>query len=62
MKMNSGFLQQKTGSIRDPISNAQKVGPTFRTPRFAELGGFTSAGKGFKKNRFTITKPGNTNG
>ena len=43
---------------RDPTSNAQVNGRVINPPRYAPLGGLSSAGKAFSKNGFNIVKPG----
>jgi hypothetical protein len=46
-------------SLRDPLSNAQMKGNIYNTPRYAQIGGLSSAGvRGFMKNSFHIVKPG----
>jgi hypothetical protein len=44
---------------RDPTSNVKDDGMIVNPPRFAELGGLSSAGKTFK-NMMTIKKPAAT--
>lgn len=46
--------------MRDPTSNAKMNGQIDNPPRYAEMGGFTGKGKGFKKNDKSIRKPGDT--
>jgi hypothetical protein len=45
--------------IRDPLSNVIDDGMIVNPPRFAELGGLSSAAKTFK-NKMTIRKPSGT--
>jgi hypothetical protein len=52
------YLKPKSTGIRDPLTDEQTHGRIVNTPRFARLGGFTSAKKGVKKNAMKITKPG----
>lgn len=53
------FDPSESLSIRDPLSNAQKKGNIYNPPRYAQLGGLSSAGaRGIMKNDFNIVKPG----
>lgn len=52
------FRPSAEGSLRDPVSNAQMNGNIMNPPRFAELGGLSSADRTFKKNDFRIVPPG----
>lgn len=54
------FLGPNAGSLRDPTSNAQEHGRNRNPPRYMEMGGFSSAKKGFAKNSRRLTKPGDT--
>ena len=54
------FLGPQAGSIRDPVSNAKEHGRNRNPPRYMEMGGFSSARKGFAKNDKRLTKPGDT--
>lgn len=53
-----GLFKPSSRGRRDPVSNQQQNGQVVNPPRFAEMGGFTSARKGFKKNDKSIKKPG----
>lgn len=44
------FLGPNAGSLRDPLSNAKEHMRNRNPPRFSEIGGFSSASKGFSKN------------
>jgi len=44
------FLGPNAGTLRDPTSNAKEHGRMRNPPRFMEMGGFSSAQKGIKKN------------
>jgi hypothetical protein len=46
-------------AARDPLSNVIDDGMIVNPPRYAELGGLSSAGKTFK-NKMTIKKPAGT--
>ena len=46
--------------MRSPTGNAMENGRIQNPPRYPEIGGFTSAGKGFKNNKYKIRKPGDT--
>lgn len=54
------FLAPNAGSLRDPTSNAKEHGRMRCPPRFMEMGGFSSARKGFSKNDKKLSKPGDT--
>lgn len=54
------FLAPNAGSLRDPTSNAKEHGRNRNPPRYLEMGGFSSARKGFAKNDKRLTKPGDT--
>lgn len=43
---------------RRPTDDSQKNGPIVNPPRYAKLGGLSSAGKAMEKNSMTIRKPG----
>jgi hypothetical protein len=58
MAGNRLFDPSESLSIRDPLTNAQKKGNIYNPPRYAQLGGLSSAsGKGLAKNDFHIVKP-----
>lgn len=44
------FLGPNAGTIRDPISNSLSHGRMRNPPRSMEMGGWSSANKGFAKN------------
>jgi hypothetical protein len=52
------FKPRGAGSIRRPTDNSQMHGPIYNTPRFAPLGGLSSASKTGSKNTMAIKKPG----
>lgn len=52
------FRPSAEGSQRDPLTNAQMNGNIMNPPRFAELGGLSSAGKSFFRNTMRIVPPG----
>lgn len=54
--MSELFKPRAAGSIRPPTSNNQKHGVVINTPRFAELGGLSSAGK-VGKTGLAVNKP-----
>ena len=54
------FLAPNAGTLRDPTSNAKEHGRMRNPPRYMEMGGFSSARKGFAKNDKRLTKPGDT--
>lgn len=58
---NNSRLFNPSDSIaaRDPLSNVIDDGMIVNPPRYAELGGLSSAGKTFK-NKMTIRKPAGT--
>lgn len=58
MAANGGLFKPSSKGMREPTSNQQNNGQVVNPPRFAEMGGFTSTRKGFKKNDKTIRKPG----
>lgn len=45
---------------RRPTDNSQQNGQVMNTPRFAEMGGLSTAAKTGKRNAMTISKPGGT--
>jgi len=53
------FNPSDSMAIRDPVSNVIDDGMIVNPPRFAELGGLSSAQKTFK-NQMTIKKPAST--
>lgn len=54
-----GIGVKPTGrGMREPTSNQQQNGRIVNPPRYAEIGGFTSGQKGFKRNDKSIRKPG----
>lgn len=55
-----GLNKPSSRGMRNPTSNEKQNGRITNPPRFAEMGGFTSTRKGFKKNNMAIKKPGDT--
>lgn len=53
-----GLFKPSSRGRRDPLSNEQQNGRITNPPRMAEMGGFTSTRKGFKRNNKSIQKPG----
>jgi hypothetical protein len=59
MSKDGNTLFKPDGSgIRNPTTNAKENGVINNPPRFGELGGLSSAGKGIKRNKAVIRKPG----
>ena len=58
--MSTGLGKPSSRGIRSPTSNEKQNGRVTNVPRYAEMGGFTSSRKGFKKNVYAIKKPGDT--
>jgi hypothetical protein len=52
------FLGPNAGTLRDPTSNSLTHGRMRNPPRYMEMGGFSSAKKGFFKNDKKLTSPG----
>lgn len=52
------FRPKGANTIRPPTSDEQKNGRIYNTPRFAHLGGLSSARKTGPKNAMTVKKPG----
>lgn len=52
------FKPRGAGVIRRPTSDQQMHGPIYNPPRFAHLGGLSSASKTGTKNNLSIKKPG----
>lgn len=54
------FLKPSSKGRRDPLSNSKTNGRIVNPPRFAELGGLSSAKKkgAMMKNSLSIRKPG----
>lgn len=52
------FRPAAESSLRNPTTNAQMNGNILNPPRYAELGGLTSAGKAVGRNSMTIVPPG----
>lgn len=58
--MATGYLKPTTKGMRDPQSNGSASDMIVNPPRYAELGGLTSASKIGKKNTMAVKKPGQT--
>ena len=60
--MSTEYLKPSPKGKRDILSNSKSNGRILNPPRFAELGGLSSARKGgaMKKNNLTIKKPGDS--
>ena len=54
------FRPDAEGAIRDPRSNAQVNGNIVNPPRYAQIGGLTSAEKALKRNEMRVQPPGST--
>lgn len=52
------FKPRGAASIRKPTTNEQKNGQIVNPPRYAEMGGLSSAGKAISKNKMVVQKPG----
>lgn len=52
------FKPRGASAPRRPTDNTQQNGQIVNTPRYATLGGLTSASKGGSKNRMSIKPPG----
>jgi hypothetical protein len=57
---NRLFRPDAEGSIRDPRSNAQVNGNIVNPPRYAQLGGLSSASKAMARNDKSVRPPGST--
>jgi hypothetical protein len=57
---NRLFRPDAEGALRDPRSNTMVNGNIVNPPRYAELGGLTSADKAMKRNDMRIVAPGST--
>ena len=58
--MSETPFKPRRAPMRPPESNAKENGRIENPPRYPEISGFSSAGKGFKNNKFKIRKPGDT--
>lgn len=58
MPANRLFNPTDSLTIRDPLSNEKENGNIFNFPRYAELGGLSSANKAIHRNPFKIVRPG----
>lgn len=56
------LFKPREAGRRDPTSDAQNNGPIKNPPRYARIGGFKSASKGFDKHDLAIKKPGSARG
>lgn len=57
--MSSGLFRPAGSlSIRDPLSDEKVNGNIVNPPRYAELGGLSSANKAVYRNTLKIVKPG----
>lgn len=52
------FLGPNAGTLRDPVSNAQKHGKMVNPPRFPQFGGFSNSTKAISKNDMRLTSVG----
>jgi hypothetical protein len=55
---NLGNNRPSGRGMREPTSNRKENGRVVNPPRYPEMGGFSSAAKGFKRNDKSIRKPG----
>lgn len=58
--MSETPFKPRKAPMRAPTSNEKANGRIMNPPRYPEIGGFTSAQKGFKNNNYKIRKPGDT--
>ncbi len=54
------FKPRGASAPRRPTDDNQKNGQIVNTPRFAKLGGLSSAAKANTKNSMNLSKPGDT--
>jgi hypothetical protein len=55
----SSYLKPSTKGMRDPLDNGPgPEGKIANPPRFAQLGGLTSASKVGPRNKMSVRKPG----
>jgi hypothetical protein len=57
MAGNGGLGTPKSRGIRQPTDNKKENGKMINPPRMAQIGGFSSTGKGMKSNNLKITPP-----
>lgn len=58
MAGNSSYLKPTTKGMRGPLDNGSASDMFVNPPRYAELGGLTTAAKIGKKNKMAVRKPG----
>lgn len=58
--MAQSYLKPSSRGFRQPTDNTLENGNIVNPPRYAELGGLTSANKAIKTNNKTLKKPGAT--
>jgi hypothetical protein len=56
--MSETPFKPRRAPMRAPTSNEKQNGRIENPPRYPEIGGFTSAGRGFRNNRMKVRKPG----
>ena len=54
------MFRPREKGLRDPTTDERKNGRIVNPPRFAHLGGLSSARKGAVKNEMIVKKPGTT--
>lgn len=57
---NRLFRPDAEGALRDPRSNAQVNGNIVNPPRYAQIGGLSSADKALTRNQFRVVPPGSS--
>ncbi len=61
MSINKPLAPSDSLSIREPTDNSKEKGNIRNPPRFAELGGLSSAKvRGLARNEFSVRPPGST--
>jgi hypothetical protein len=61
MSTNKPLAPSDSLTIRQPTDNSKVKGNIRNPPRFAELGGFSSANvRGLSRNEFSVKPPGST--
>ncbi len=62
MAQGNGYLKPSSRGRREALDNARMNGRVVNPPRFAQLGGLSSARKrgAMEKNNLSIKKPGDT--
>jgi hypothetical protein len=58
--MSTSYLKPSTRGMRQPLDNGSTSDLVVNPPRFAQIGGLTSARKLPKKNTMTVKRPGSS--